>query len=38
LQIDINETSKYINLGEWVKACTFGVFDGKILRLQEFKA
>jgi UDP-2,3-diacylglucosamine hydrolase len=36
LEIDINESSKYINLGEWVKACTYGIFDGKSLWLQRF--
>jgi UDP-2,3-diacylglucosamine hydrolase len=37
LEIDITESSKYINLGEWVKACTYGVFDGNTFRLQAFK-
>ena len=31
LEIDLNETSKYINLGDWIQYYTYGVFDGKTL-------
>jgi UDP-2,3-diacylglucosamine hydrolase len=30
-------TSRYINLGEWLHACTFAVFDGKSLELKHFE-
>ncbi len=36
LDIDINEQSKYINLGDWITYYTYGVFDGKSMSLKEF--
>ena len=33
---DINQTSKYINLGDWIKYNTYAVFDGINLELKEF--
>lgn len=37
LQIDINDSAKYINLGDWINYYTFGVFDGKHLSLDTYK-
>lgn len=37
LEIDINGTSRYYNLGEWVKSFTYGEFDGREFHLKEFK-
>ncbi|MCA6077975.1 UDP-2,3-diacylglucosamine diphosphatase [Fulvivirga sedimenti] len=36
LDIEINETSRYFNLGEWVNYNTYGVFDGKDFELKTF--
>lgn len=38
LEIDLNEKSKYTNLGDWIQYYTYGVFDGKKLSLEEFKS
>jgi UDP-2,3-diacylglucosamine hydrolase len=38
VEVDINEKSKYYNLGEWVKACTYGVFDQGRFELKSFSA
>ena len=35
LEIDINDTSKYINLGDWISYYTYGVFDGKEVQLKK---
>jgi UDP-2,3-diacylglucosamine hydrolase len=37
LNIDINENSKYINLGDWISYYTYGVFDGTVFELKEYK-
>jgi UDP-2,3-diacylglucosamine hydrolase len=37
LDIQINEHSRYINLGEWVYHNTYAVFDGKELTLHNFE-
>ncbi|WP_343488297.1 UDP-2,3-diacylglucosamine diphosphatase [Allomuricauda sp. d1] len=37
LEIDLNDTSTYINLGDWIKYFTYAVFDGERLTLKEFK-
>lgn len=37
LSLDVNKTSKYINLGEWVNYTTYGEFDGDSLKLLEFE-
>jgi UDP-2,3-diacylglucosamine hydrolase len=37
LEVDINNTSKYFNLGEWVKSCTYGVFDGISFQLKTYE-
>ncbi len=36
LDIEINENSRYFNLGEWVNFNTYGVFDGKDFELKTF--
>jgi UDP-2,3-diacylglucosamine hydrolase len=37
MDIRLNETSRYINLGEWIHYTTYGVFDGKELMLEKFE-
>ncbi|MEP3837503.1 MAG: UDP-2,3-diacylglucosamine diphosphatase [Algibacter sp.] len=37
LNIDLNSTSKYINLGDWIQYYTYGVFDGEHIELKEYK-
>lgn len=34
MEIDLNENSKYINLGDWVSHFTYAVFDGEKLKLE----
>ena len=36
MNIDLNENSKYINLGDWIQYYTYGVFDGETLELKEY--
>ncbi len=38
LELEVNDISTYINLGEWVNYFTYGVFDGKALKLKTFNA
>lgn len=35
LEIQLNEASKYINLGDWVEYYTYGVFDGTTFELKK---
>lgn len=37
LDIKLSETSRYVNLGEWVNHFTYAVFDGKNLELKPYK-
>jgi len=37
LQIDLENNSKYINLGDWITYYTYGVFDGEDLVLKDYK-
>jgi UDP-2,3-diacylglucosamine hydrolase len=37
LEIELNDTSKYTNLGDWVNFYTYAEFDGEKLTLKEFK-
>ncbi len=37
LEIDLNNNSKYINLGDWISFFTYGVFDGESFNLESFK-
>ncbi len=36
LDLDVNGTSRYINLGEWVNFNTYAVYDGKKVELKTF--
>lgn len=36
LEIDINTTTKYFNLGEWVHSYSFGVFEGDVFHLKKY--
>ncbi len=36
LNIRINDTSRYVNLGEWVNFTTYASYDGESLQLKEF--
>lgn len=35
--IQIGENSSYVNLGDWIGYFTYGVFDGNVFELKEFK-
>ncbi len=37
MEFDINENSKYYNLGEWINYFTYGVFDGKVFQMAKFE-
>ena len=37
LDLPVGPASRYVNLGEWVNYCTYGVYDGEELALAEFK-
>jgi UDP-2,3-diacylglucosamine hydrolase len=37
LDLKISDTSRYINLGEWVHFSTYGVYDGKTVELKTFE-
>lgn len=37
LELPVGETSRYVNLGEWVNYCTYAVFDGDKISLQTFQ-
>ncbi len=37
LDIQLNENSRYVNLGEWIKYNSYAVFDGKQLELKTFE-
>jgi UDP-2,3-diacylglucosamine hydrolase len=36
LEIQLNDHSKYINLGDWINYYTYGVFDGDNFELKTF--
>ncbi|WP_072400507.1 UDP-2,3-diacylglucosamine diphosphatase [Flaviramulus basaltis] len=36
LEINLNEKSKYINLGDWIQYFTYGVFDGEDFELKKY--
>ena len=36
LEVQLNDKSKYINLGDWIQYYTYGVFDGKSFELKPF--
>ena len=37
LDIKLNDNARYVNIGEWLNYSSYGVFDGKDLRLEYFK-
>jgi len=37
LDLPIGQNSRYVNLGEWVNYCTYGVYDGENLKLETFE-
>nr|MBP8034662.1 UDP-2,3-diacylglucosamine diphosphatase [Bacteroidia bacterium] len=37
LDLKASETSRYINLGEWINYCTYAEFDGEKLELKKFE-
>ena len=37
LEIDLNEKSKYINLGDWIQYYTYGEFDGTKMTLKKYE-
>ncbi len=37
LNIQLNATSRYINLGDWIQYFTYAVFDGKNISLEYYK-
>ncbi|MBD2757321.1 UDP-2,3-diacylglucosamine diphosphatase [Spirosoma validum] len=36
LNLEINPNSRYVNIGEWILAKTYGVFDGDTLQLEKW--
>ncbi|MEM6894507.1 MAG: UDP-2,3-diacylglucosamine diphosphatase [Bacteroidota bacterium] len=38
LEIQLNEKSRYTNLGDWITYFTYAIFDGNSLRLEKFEA
>jgi UDP-2,3-diacylglucosamine hydrolase len=36
LEIDLNPTSNYITLGDWLTYYTYGVFDGNSMELKKY--
>ncbi|MCC9165996.1 UDP-2,3-diacylglucosamine diphosphatase [Pontibacter harenae] len=37
LDLPVGGNSRYMNLGEWVNFCTYGVYDGATLKLETFE-
>ena len=37
IEIELNERSKYINLGDWINYYTYAVFDGNTLELKKYE-
>jgi UDP-2,3-diacylglucosamine hydrolase len=38
IDYSINERSRYINLGDWIKLNTYGVFDGDTMQLLKWES
>ena len=36
LEIDLEPNSKYINLGDWIRYYTYGIFDGEHMELKKY--
>jgi UDP-2,3-diacylglucosamine hydrolase len=37
ISLTLNETSKYVNLGDWIKNFTYASFNGKELELKHWQ-
>ncbi len=37
MEIELKDTSRYTNLGDWITHYTYGVFDGKKMSLEKYK-
>ena len=37
IEVQLNEASKYINLGDWIQYFTYGEFDGNDFKLESYK-
>jgi UDP-2,3-diacylglucosamine hydrolase len=37
MQIELNQNSKYINLGDWISNYTYAEFDGNHLELKKWE-
>jgi UDP-2,3-diacylglucosamine hydrolase len=37
MEIQLNDQSKYINLGDWIGYFTYGVFDGEQFELKKYE-
>lgn len=37
MEIKLNETSTYVNLGDWITHFTYGTFDGKTMALKKWE-
>ena len=37
IEIELNQNSKYINLGDWINHYTYGVFDGNKFEIKKWK-
>lgn len=37
IDFELSNTSRYINLGEWIKYDSYAMFDGEVLTLQYYK-
>lgn len=38
MKLAIGDSSEYVNLGDWISYFTYGVYDGKTMEIQDFKA
>lgn len=36
LEIELNDNSRYVNLGDWITYFTYGIYDGEQLTLQKY--
>lgn len=36
LNLSLNDTSRYVNLGDWIQYFTYGVFDGESMHLKSY--
>jgi UDP-2,3-diacylglucosamine hydrolase len=38
IDYEINQKARYINLGDWIKLYTYGVFDGTSMQLLKWES